>query len=133
MIINTNFDTAKPGHSEIQKITPNKKIFEKKKCFTQNSKLGQQKMLFLSLLIYHKTKKTSLKTIWWICDLYDLDCVDDQHSHGKSVGKYLMVNRVKTAFDESRISGDPDECRGNHGVFFEWMQTKLEEYEHNFF
>ena len=26
----------------------------------------------------------------------DLDCVDDQHSHGKSVGKYHMVNRVKT-------------------------------------
>ena len=29
--------------------------------------------------------------------LYDLDCVDDQHSHGKSVGKYLMVIRVKCA------------------------------------
>ena len=27
--------------------------------------------------------------------MYDLDCVDDQHSHGKSVGKYHMVNRVK--------------------------------------
>ena len=25
----------------------------------------------------------------------DLDFVDDQHSHGKSVGKYHMVNRVK--------------------------------------
>ena len=27
--------------------------------------------------------------------MYDLDCVDDQHSHCKSVGKYHMVNRVK--------------------------------------
>ena len=26
--------------------------------------------------------------------MYDVDCVDDQHSHGKSVGKYHMVNRV---------------------------------------
>ena len=26
--------------------------------------------------------------------MYDLDCVGDQHSHGKSVGKYHMVNRV---------------------------------------
>ena len=30
----------------------------------------------------------------WLWNLYDLDCVDDQHSHGKSVGKYHMVNRV---------------------------------------
>ena len=27
--------------------------------------------------------------------MYDLDCVDDQHSHGKSVGKYHMVIRIK--------------------------------------
>ena len=26
--------------------------------------------------------------------MYYGDCVDDQHSHGKSVGKYHMVNRV---------------------------------------
>ena len=32
---------------------------------------------------------------WWLYNVYDLDCVDDQHSHGKSVGKYHMVNRVK--------------------------------------
>ena len=30
----------------------------------------------------------------WICHLYDLDWIDDQHSHGKSVGKYLMVIRI---------------------------------------
>ena len=29
---------------------------------------------------------------------YDLYCVDDQHSHGKSVGKYHMVIRVKPLF-----------------------------------
>ena len=27
--------------------------------------------------------------------MYDLDCFDNQHSHGKSIGKYHMVNRVK--------------------------------------
>ena len=28
-------------------------------------------------------------------NLNDLHCVDDQHSHGISVGKYLIVIRVK--------------------------------------
>ena len=27
--------------------------------------------------------------------MYDLDCVDEYHFHGRSIGKYLMVNRVK--------------------------------------
>ena len=30
-----------------------------------------------------------------MCDMYDLHCVDSQHLHGKLVGKYLMVNRIK--------------------------------------
>ena len=30
-----------------------------------------------------------------IFNVYDLESVDDQHPHGKSVGKYLMVNRVR--------------------------------------
>ena len=29
--------------------------------------------------------------------MYDVDYVDDQHSHGKSVGKYHMVNRVNNS------------------------------------
>ena len=33
--------------------------------------------------------------------MYDLDCVDDQHSNGKSVGKYHMVIRVKVADQEN--------------------------------
>ena len=38
--------------------------------------------------------KTRHRELWWICDLYELDCVYDQHSHGKSVGKYLMINKI---------------------------------------
>ena len=49
----------------------------------------------------------------WICDLYDLDCVNDQHSHGQSVGKYLMVIRVKcdrTSLTDTALR--KDRCEG---------------------
>ena len=50
-----------------------------------------------------KIKKTTHREVIWICHLYDLDWVDDQYSHGKSVGKYHMVIRVKRVENISRM------------------------------
>ena len=38
--------------------------------------------------------------------MYDLDCVDDQHSLGKSVGKYHMVNRVNGGHSKIHYLGE---------------------------
>ena len=67
-------------------MLPERKYFEKKDCFTQDLNLGQQKLLFF---IYGPTIRPSRQDME---RLYDLGCVDDQHSHGKSVGKYHMDN-----------------------------------------
>jgi len=41
-----------------------------------------------------KTKQANHKT-WQVYYVYDLDKVDDQHPYGKSVGKYIIVDKVK--------------------------------------
>ena len=73
--------------------SPQRKFFEKKECFTQDLNLGPQKLYFSDLVTCHYITRTRHRNCWWLWNLYDLDCVDDQHSHGKSVGKYHMVNR----------------------------------------
>ena len=91
LIINTKFATVEPKHIEMQKKNPKRKYFEKKDCFTQDSNLGPQKLLLIDLTPYHYTKQTRHGNIKWIFHLYDLDCVNDQHSHGISDGKYFLV------------------------------------------
>ena len=39
-----------------------------------------------------------IKDVKKICNVYDLGDVDNQHSYAKSIGKYVMVNRVKKIF-----------------------------------
>ena len=45
LIINTNFATAGPGHFELQKYSPKRKLYEKNSCFNRDSNLGPQKLL----------------------------------------------------------------------------------------
>ena len=72
------------------KNSPNKKIFWKKGVFYTGFKpVTTKTVYFMGLPTYKETKKTRHKNSWWICHLYDLDCVDDQHSHGKSVGNII--------------------------------------------
>ena len=76
--------TAETRHFEMQKYPPKRKYYKKEDYFTQDSNLGP--LLFFDLPTYHQTKQTRHKKVKSICHTYDLDCVDDQHSHGKSVG-----------------------------------------------
>ena len=76
-------------------ILPNKKIFWKKDCFTPDLNLWPLKLYCTDLPIDQVESHEGME---WICHLTDLDWVDDQLPNGKSVGKYLMVIRVKVWF-----------------------------------
>ena len=80
----------------MQKYPKIRKNFEKKDCFILDWNLGLQKPFFLIYWPTIRPIRQDIKKVQWICHLYDLDWVDDQLSHGKSVGKYVMVIRVKS-------------------------------------
>ena len=64
-----------------------------KYCCAQNLNLGPTALQFSALTLDQAGK--SSKVVKKICNVYDLDGVDDQHPHGKSDRKYVMVNGLK--------------------------------------
>ena len=70
----------------------NSPFFKKKFCCPQNSNAGPFALQLSALTIRASGQITKISKMIYI--LYDLDSASDQHPHGKSVGKYVMVSRV---------------------------------------
>ena len=94
LIFNTYFTTAEPRHFEVQKFSYKRIFFEKGSLLhrirTWDYKTWEYWLNWCTI----RPQRQVLKENWWICNLYDLECVDDQQSNGKSVWKYLMGNRL---------------------------------------
>ena len=58
-------------------------------------------------------------------NLYDVDCVDDQHSHGKSIGKYHIVNRIKVLLQSIDLPLDHEDKTCKYSMALKSVWSRL--------